>query len=90
MKKEQEPLFIEILSHFITSQNCLFEGLIKESNEHFKKGADLFKEHFSERPESEIVEVYNCSRTLYSRYTHTSYMGTFTGRREMWGKLLNV
>lgn len=89
MKKEQEPIFIEILSYFIDSQNCLFEGLIKESNEYYKKGENLFKQHFSERPESEIIEIYNCSRTLYSRYTHTTYMSTYTGRREMWKSLLN-
>jgi hypothetical protein len=84
MTEEQKPIFLEILSHFITSQNCAFESQLEESNEHYLIGSRLFREHFSERPESEIDQVYNCARTMYSRMTHTSVMNTYTGRREMW------
>jgi len=88
MTEKQESKFIEILSHFVTAQNCIMEMHWNEYKEHFKIGSDIFKEHFSNRPQNEIEEIFEKCRSLYSQWTHTSYMGTFTVRREMWSNLL--
>jgi len=88
MTDAQKPLLLDVLSHLITAKNAMCAGNIEELNKHDKIARELFKEYFPERPQEEVTELFGCCRNLYSQIAHTSYMGTFTGSREMWGHLL--
>ena len=55
----------------------------------WKLAEDKHKEYFPNRTKEDFEYLMNNARPLYAEMTHQDIMCTFSGRREIFGKLIN-